>query len=60
MEAVTKELDLTWGTVENWLRTEMPGGTLLAAYVLKGTTDEQNRLRFLEGDKADDDVVLLL
>ena len=33
----------------------MPGGTLLAAYVLKGTTDEQNRLRFLVGDKADDD-----
>ena len=28
---------------------------MLAAYVLKWTTDEQNRLRFLEGDKADDD-----
>ena len=33
----------------------MPGGTLLAAYVLKETTDEHNRLRLLVGDKADDD-----
>jgi hypothetical protein len=32
----------------------------LAAYVLKRTTDEQNRLRFLEGDKADDKVLYLV
>jgi hypothetical protein len=39
---------------KDWLRAETPGRTLLAAYVLKKTTDEKNRLRFLEGAKADD------